>query len=172
MAALLMHSFKLGLSSRKQLTTVRTAQSAVPTRLFRGSVPRNSRSTTRHIVTMGANRQWLLRKRPDGDIKKTDLELVETPVPAIKDGQVRYPNCGALNINPSASPISRYNAGPFIEGTLIACDANDLYFLPHYPIIVTSIDSPLSITRYRLSLPSVLRPRLRIQLHSLAESSR
>lgn len=33
------------------------------------------------------NHQWILRKRPEGDIKKGDLEYVATPIPALKDGQ-------------------------------------------------------------------------------------
>ncbi len=35
-----------------------------------------------------ANRQWILRKRPMGDIKPGDLELVEQPVPVPGPGQV------------------------------------------------------------------------------------
>ncbi|HTO41363.1 MAG TPA: NADP-dependent oxidoreductase [Rhizomicrobium sp.] len=35
-----------------------------------------------------SNRQWLLRKRPDGDIKAGDLELVETPIPVPGDGEI------------------------------------------------------------------------------------
>ncbi len=34
------------------------------------------------------NRQWILKKRPVGDIKAGDLELVESPVPAPGPGQV------------------------------------------------------------------------------------
>lgn len=33
------------------------------------------------------NRQWVLRRRPKGLIQEGDLELVETPVPALKDGE-------------------------------------------------------------------------------------
>lgn len=33
------------------------------------------------------NHQWILRKRPEGDIQKGDLEYVATPIPALKDGQ-------------------------------------------------------------------------------------
>jgi len=34
------------------------------------------------------NRQWILKKRPVGDIKRGDLELVETPIPEPGKGQV------------------------------------------------------------------------------------
>jgi NADPH-dependent curcumin reductase CurA len=34
------------------------------------------------------NRQWILKKRPVGDIRPGDLELVESPVPAPEPGQV------------------------------------------------------------------------------------
>jgi len=34
------------------------------------------------------NRQWVLRRRPQGLIQPGDLELVDTPVPEIRDGQV------------------------------------------------------------------------------------
>jgi NADPH-dependent curcumin reductase CurA len=36
---------------------------------------------------MTANRQWLLRQRPKGLLADGDLELVETPVPDVRDGQ-------------------------------------------------------------------------------------
>lgn len=35
-----------------------------------------------------ANRQWILRKRPIGDIQPGDLELVETPIPVPGPGQL------------------------------------------------------------------------------------
>ncbi|HVZ69121.1 MAG TPA: NADP-dependent oxidoreductase [Rhizomicrobium sp.] len=35
-----------------------------------------------------SNRQWILRKRPQGDIKPGDLELVETPIPVPGPGQI------------------------------------------------------------------------------------
>jgi NADPH-dependent curcumin reductase CurA len=35
-----------------------------------------------------ANRQWILRKRPVGDIKPADLELVESPIPVPGPGQI------------------------------------------------------------------------------------
>ena len=35
-----------------------------------------------------SNRQWLLRKRPEGEIKAGDLELVETPIPVPGPGQI------------------------------------------------------------------------------------
>ena len=34
------------------------------------------------------NRQWVLRQRPQGLIKDGDLELIETPVPELKDAEV------------------------------------------------------------------------------------
>ncbi|MEI9994499.1 MAG: NADP-dependent oxidoreductase [Rhizomicrobium sp.] len=34
-----------------------------------------------------SNRQWILRKRPEGDIKPGDLELVEQPIPVPGPGQ-------------------------------------------------------------------------------------
>jgi NADPH-dependent curcumin reductase CurA len=34
------------------------------------------------------NRQWRLRRRPEGEISDGDLELVESPVPALADGEV------------------------------------------------------------------------------------
>jgi NADPH-dependent curcumin reductase CurA len=35
-----------------------------------------------------SNRQWILRKRPEGDIKPGDLELVEQPIPVPGPGQI------------------------------------------------------------------------------------
>jgi len=37
---------------------------------------------------MTRNRQWILKNRPFGDLKDGDLELVETAVPDIEDGEV------------------------------------------------------------------------------------
>ena len=37
---------------------------------------------------MPLNRQWILRQRPQGLIQDGDLELVETPTPALKEGDV------------------------------------------------------------------------------------
>ena len=37
---------------------------------------------------MPMNRQWVLRQRPRGEVKDGDLELVEAPVPELKDGEV------------------------------------------------------------------------------------
>jgi len=34
------------------------------------------------------NKQWILKKRPVGDVKEGDLDLVESPVPALSEGQV------------------------------------------------------------------------------------
>ena len=35
------------------------------------------------------NQTWVLRQRPVGDIKEGDLELVETPLEPLKDGEIR-----------------------------------------------------------------------------------
>ena len=35
-----------------------------------------------------SNRQWILKKRPVGDIKEGDLELVEKPIPVAGPGQL------------------------------------------------------------------------------------
>ena len=37
---------------------------------------------------MPLNRQWILRKRPEGLVKDDDLELVSIPTPDLKDGEV------------------------------------------------------------------------------------
>ena len=37
---------------------------------------------------MPMNRQWVLRRRPRGLVTEEDLELVESPVPDLTDGQV------------------------------------------------------------------------------------
>ena len=37
---------------------------------------------------MATNLQWILRRRPVGNIQPGDLELVERPTPALQDGQV------------------------------------------------------------------------------------
>ena len=34
------------------------------------------------------NKTWILKKRPVGDVSEGDLELVETPVRELKDGEV------------------------------------------------------------------------------------
>jgi NADPH-dependent curcumin reductase CurA len=33
------------------------------------------------------NRQWVLRRRPEGEIKSGDLELVSSPIPTLSDGE-------------------------------------------------------------------------------------
>lgn len=38
---------------------------------------------------MTRNRSWILRSRPIGDVKESDLELVESEMPDLADGQVR-----------------------------------------------------------------------------------
>ncbi|WP_206741957.1 MDR family NADP-dependent oxidoreductase [Hyphomonas beringensis] len=35
------------------------------------------------------NKTWILRKRPEGEVKEGDLELVESPLEPLKDGEVR-----------------------------------------------------------------------------------
>lgn len=37
---------------------------------------------------MPTNRQWILRRRPTGEIGPEDLELIETQTPELKDGEV------------------------------------------------------------------------------------
>ncbi|MFC0284742.1 NADP-dependent oxidoreductase [Camelimonas abortus] len=37
---------------------------------------------------MSVNRQWVLRRRPQGAVARGDLELVERPLPALADGEV------------------------------------------------------------------------------------
>lgn len=37
---------------------------------------------------MPSNAQWILRRRPVGNIQPGDLELIERPTPALRDGQV------------------------------------------------------------------------------------
>jgi NADPH-dependent curcumin reductase CurA len=46
------------------------------------------------------NRQWLLEKRPQGIIKESDFRWNETPVPALKDGQVLVRNL-AFSFDPT-----------------------------------------------------------------------
>ena len=46
------------------------------------------------------NRQWVLRRRPDGEIRPGDLELVTTPVPELEDGQVLVRNV-YLSLDPT-----------------------------------------------------------------------
>ena len=38
------------------------------------------------------NKQWKLKRRPVGDIGKDDLELVESPIPALNDGEILVRN--------------------------------------------------------------------------------
>ncbi|MFO1014596.1 MAG: NADP-dependent oxidoreductase [Caulobacteraceae bacterium] len=37
---------------------------------------------------MGTMKRWVLRRRPQGEIKPGDLELVEEPIPVLNDGEV------------------------------------------------------------------------------------
>ena len=48
------------------------------------------------------NKTWVLRHRPVGDVKETDLELVEAPLAALQDGEVR-----ARTIYLSLDPTNR-----------------------------------------------------------------
>jgi NADPH-dependent curcumin reductase CurA len=45
-------------------------------------------SAIEDTIMRNSNRQWILKKRPVGDIKPGDLELVETPIPVPGPGQV------------------------------------------------------------------------------------
>ena len=38
------------------------------------------------------NRRWILRQRPIGDIKDSDLQLVEAPLPVPGDGEILVRN--------------------------------------------------------------------------------
>lgn len=46
------------------------------------------------------NRQWRLKKRPVGDIQKDDLELVDSPIPDLKDGEFLVRNI-YLSVDPT-----------------------------------------------------------------------
>jgi NADPH-dependent curcumin reductase len=46
------------------------------------------------------NRQWVLRKRPEGEVQPGDLELAETPLPELADGQVLVRNI-YLSLDPT-----------------------------------------------------------------------
>lgn len=37
---------------------------------------------------MPINRQWVLKRRPEGEVKAGDLDFVETPTPELRDGEV------------------------------------------------------------------------------------
>jgi NADPH-dependent curcumin reductase CurA len=49
---------------------------------------------------MAVNRQWILRKRPVGDLGTDDLQLVESPVPAPGPGQILVRNI-YLSLDPT-----------------------------------------------------------------------
>ena len=49
---------------------------------------------------MPTNRQWVLRRRPEGDIKPGDLELIEAPTPELKGGEVLIRNV-YLSLDPT-----------------------------------------------------------------------
>ncbi len=49
---------------------------------------------------MSVNRQWILRKRPVGEISPGDLEFVETPIRALADGEVLVRNI-YLSLDPT-----------------------------------------------------------------------
>ena len=48
------------------------------------------------------NKTWVLRHRPVGEVKETDLELVEAPLAPLQDGEVR-----ARTIYLSLDPTNR-----------------------------------------------------------------
>ena len=51
-----------------------------------------------------SNRQWILRRRPVGEIKSGDLELVEQPIPVPGPGQILAAySCISRSIPPTAS---------------------------------------------------------------------
>jgi hypothetical protein len=39
-------------------------------------------------MTVAANRQWRLKRRPTGQFDEADFELVTVPVPEVRDGEV------------------------------------------------------------------------------------
>lgn len=47
-----------------------------------------------------SNRQWVLRRRPEGEVKPGDLELVESPVPVPGPGQI-LPRTLYLSLDPT-----------------------------------------------------------------------
>lgn len=49
---------------------------------------------------MATNKQWILKKRPEGEIKAGDLDLVDTPMPTCGEGQVLVKNTH-LSIDPT-----------------------------------------------------------------------
>lgn len=49
---------------------------------------------------MTKNREWVLRRRPVGEIREGDLELVESPIPSPADGQVLIRNI-YLSLDPT-----------------------------------------------------------------------
>ena len=46
------------------------------------------------------NKQWLLKRRPQGDVTRDDFEYVETPIPAVGEGEVRVRHL-YLSIDPT-----------------------------------------------------------------------
>ena len=65
------------------------------------------------------NRQWILKKRPVGDIKPGDLELVETPLPECVEAPGTYPcwqlannamHCPAMNGATGLEVVVSYDA--------------------------------------------------------------
>ena len=53
-------------------------------------------------MTNEMNKTWVVRKRPVGDLKEGDLELVESPLAPLADGEVR-----ARTIYLSLDPTNR-----------------------------------------------------------------
>src|SRR5581483_9021154 len=53
----------------------------------------------RRLMTL-TNRQWVLKHRPEGAIDADSLELIETPVPALAEGQVLVRNL-YLSVDPT-----------------------------------------------------------------------
>jgi NADPH-dependent curcumin reductase CurA len=49
---------------------------------------------------MTTNRQWVLRRRPEGEIQPGDLELIEAPVPDLDEGQLLVRNV-YLSLDPT-----------------------------------------------------------------------
>ena len=80
------------LHGRRYSRTGRAAASRVrrhtrPTRAAVSAGLGSRRQLSRRVVMAKINRQWILKKRPVGDIRPGDLEFVETPMPVPGPGE-------------------------------------------------------------------------------------
>ncbi|KAK3234059.1 hypothetical protein CYMTET_55682 [Cymbomonas tetramitiformis] len=53
---------------------------------------RRAHQSLRVYATAGVNRQWILKKRPEGSVHTGDLELTDAPIPTPGDGEVLVRN--------------------------------------------------------------------------------